>query len=225
MVVIPAGSFQMGSSSSWFSSEKPPENEQPARNVSIKNFAMGKFEVTQKQWRELMGTSPSKFKGDDLPVEQISREDAQKFIEKLSVKTGHAYRLPSEAEWEFAALAGLQTEYPLADASKKLSDVAWYWENAEGETRVVGTRSGNKFGLFDMFGNVDEWTADCYNSNYKNAPTNGSTWSEGSCQFGVVRGGSWAKPSKFLRSKYREQVSKEAKDDTLGFRVARDFMK
>ena len=225
MVVIPAGSFQMGSSSSWFSSEKPPENEQPARNVSIKNFAMGRFEVTQKQWRELMGTSPSKFKGNDLPVEQISREDAQKFIEKLSVKTGHAYRLPSEAEWEFAALAGLQTEYPLADASKKLSDVAWYWENAEGETRVVGTRSANKFGLFDMFGNVDEWTADCYNSNYKNAPTNGSTWSEGSCQFGVVRGGSWAKPARFLRSKHRDQVSKEAKDDTLGFRVARDFMK
>jgi formylglycine-generating enzyme required for sulfatase activity len=225
MVTIQGGSFQMGSSSSWFSSEKPPENEQPARNVSIKNFAMGRFEVTQKQWRELMGTSPSKFKGDDLPVEQISRVDAQKFIEKLSVKTGHAYRLPSEAEWEFAALAGLQTEYPLADASKKLSDVAWYWENAEGETRVVGTRSANKFGLFDMFGNVDEWMADCYNSNYKNAPTNGSTWSEGSCQFGVVRGGSWAKPSKFLRSKYREQVHKEAKDDTLGFRVARDFMK
>ena len=225
MVVIPPGSFQMGSSSSWFSSEKPPENEQPARNVSIKNFAMGRFEVTQKQWRELMGTSPSKFKGDDLPVEQISREDAQKFIEKLSVKTGHAYRLPSEAEWEFAALAGLQTEYPLTDASKKLSDVAWYWENAEGETHVVGTRSANKFGLFDMFGNVDEWTADCYNSNYKNAPTNGSTWTEGSCQFGVVRGGSWAKPLKFLRSKHRDQVSQEAKDDTLGFRVARDFMK
>ncbi len=225
MVVIPAGNFQMGSSTSFFSSTKPPENEQPARNVSVKSFAIGKFEVTQKQWRELMETSPSKFKGDDLPVEQISREDAQKFIEKLSIRTGHAYRLPSEAEWEFAALAGLQSEYPLSTDSKKLSDVAWYWVNAEGETHAVGTRSPNKFGLFDMLGNVEEWTADCYNANFKNAPTNGAVWSEGSCQFGVVRGGSWAKPSKFLRFKHREQVSQEAKDDTLGLRVARDFMK
>jgi formylglycine-generating enzyme required for sulfatase activity len=76
-----------------------------------------------------------------------------------------------------------------------------------------------------MFGNVEEWTADCYNANFKNAPTSGAVWSDGSCQFTVVRGGSWAKPPKFLRSKHRDQVSKEAKDDTLGFRVARDFMK
>jgi formylglycine-generating enzyme required for sulfatase activity len=221
MVVIPAGSFQMGSSSSWFSSEKPPENEQPARNVSIKSFAIGKLEVTQKQWRELMGTSPSKFKGDDLPVEQISWMDAQIFLEKLSSKTGHVYRLPSEAEWEFAALAGQQTEY--ASGTSELSRFAWYAENSTGQTNPVGTRWANLFGLFDMYGNVEEWMADCYNSNFKNAPTNGMIWNEGSCQFGVVRGGSWAKPSKFLRSKHRDQVSKEAKDDTLGFRVARDF--
>ena len=224
MVVIPAGSFQMGSSSSWFSSEKPPENEQPARNISINNFAMGRFEVTQKQWRELMGTSPSKFKGDDLPVEQITLEEAQKFIEKLSIKTGHAYRLPSEAEWEFAALAGQQSEYPSGESAAGLSRLAWFRVTTY-KTEPVGTRQGNKFGLFDMYGNVAEWTADCFNSNFKNAPTDGTAWREGSCQFGVVRGGSWLNTAKFLRSKYREQVSKEAKDDTLGFRVARDFMK
>jgi hypothetical protein len=235
MVVIPAGNFQMGSSTSFFSSTKPPENEQPARNVSVKSFAMGKFEVTQKQWRELMGNSPSKFKGDDLPVEQISWIEIQIFLEKLSTKTGNVYRLPSEAEWEYAALAGQQTEYPsVSSATGKLAEtmlnvpltlLAWYSENSSGKTQAVGTRSANVFGLFDMFGNVEEWTADCYNANFKNAPTSGAVWSDGSCQFTVVRGGSWAKPPKFLRSKHRDQVSKEAKDDTLGFRVARDFMK
>ena len=235
MVVIPPGSFQMGSSSSWFSSEKPPENEQPARNVSIKNFAMGRFEVTQKQWRELMGTSPSKFKGNDLPVEQISWRDAQMFLEKLSSKTGHGYRLPSEAEWEYSALAGQQTEYPPVTASAgKLSEsmgnvpltlLAWYSDNSSGQTQPVGTRAANKFGLFDMYGNVEEWTEDCYDSSFKSAPSDGSARNYGICQFKVVRGGSWAKPSKFLRSKHREQVSQEAEDDTLGFRVARDFMK
>ena len=224
MVVIPAGSFQMGSSSSWFSSEKPPENEQPARNVSIKNFAMGKFEVTQKQWRELMGTSPSKFKGDDLPVEQITWVDIQIFLEKLSRKTGNSYRLPSEAEWEYAALAGQQSEYPSGDSASGLSRLAWFIVTTY-KTEPVGTRQGNKFGLFDMYGNVQEWAADCYNANFKDAPTNGAAWSAGSCQFGVVRGGSWLNTAKFLRSKYREQVSKEAKADTLGFRVARDLMK
>ena len=235
MVVIPAGNFQMGSSTSWFSSIKPPPNEQPARNVAVKNFAIGKFEVTQKEWRELMGTSPSKFKGDDLPVEQISWEDAKKFVEKLSIKTGNAYRLPSEAEWEYAALAGQQTEYASGtSATGKLAEsmlnipmtlLAWYSENSSGQAQPVGTRSANKFGLFDMYGNVEEWTEDCYEYNFIGAPSDGSARKSGICQFKVVRGGSWAKPLKFLRSKYREQVSKEANDDTLGFRVARDFVK
>ena len=235
MVVLPAGSFQMGSSTSWFSSIKPPANEQPARNVTVKSFAIGKFEVTQKEWRELMGTSPSKFEGDDLPVEQVSWEDAKKFVEKLSNKTGHAYRLPSEAEWEYAALAGQQTEYPSGtSAVGKLADsmgnipltlLAWYSENSSGQTQLVGKRSANKFGIFDMYGNVEEWTEDCYDYNFIGAPSDGSARNSGICQFKVVRGGSWAKPLKFLRSKYREQVSKEANDDTLGFRVARDFMK
>ena len=169
MVVISAGSFQMGSSVSWFSSKKPPENEQPSRNVSVKGFAMGKFEVTQKQWRELMGNDPSKFKGDELPVEQVSWEDAQIFLGKLSSKTGKVYRLPSESEWEYSALAGEQTEYPSGDTISGLNRLAWYKEISD-STEVVGTKASNKFGLFDMYGNVEEWTFDCSNQNFVKAP-------------------------------------------------------
>jgi formylglycine-generating enzyme required for sulfatase activity len=225
MVVIPAGNFQMGSSTSWFSSTKPPENEQPARNVSVKSFAIGKFEVTQKEWRELMGSSPSKFKGDDLPVEQITFEDAQKFIEKLSIKTGHTYRLPSEAEWEYAALAGQQSEYPSGESVAGLSRLAWFREALPTyKPEPVGTRQGNKFGLFDMYGNVEEWTEDCSNQNYEKAPTNGSPWLEGLCSFRVVRGGAWSHSVKYLRSKSRHQVHQRSKEDNLGFRVVREIL-
>jgi formylglycine-generating enzyme required for sulfatase activity len=223
MVVIPAGSFQMGSSSSWFSSEKPPENEQPARNVTIKSFAMGKFEVTQKQWRELMGTSPSKFKGDDLPVEQVTWEEVQIFLEKLSSKTGSVYRLPSEAEWEYAALAGQQSQYPSGESAAGINRLAWFNVNTY-KTESIGTRASNKFGLFDMFGNVEEWTADCFNPNYLKAPSVGIPWLDGLCTFRVVRGGSWSHSVAYLRTKSRHQVHMRSKVDNLGFRVVIDFL-
>ena len=223
MVVIPAGNFQMGSSTSWFSSTKPPENEQPARNVSVKSFAIGKFEVTQKQWRELMGNDPSKFKGDELPVEQVSWEDVQIFLSKLSSKTGKVYRLPSESEWEYSALAGQQTEYPSGDTIFGLNRLAWYKEISD-TTEVVGTKASNKFELFDMYGNVEEWTSDCSNQNYVKAPTDGSPWLEGLCSFRVVRGGAWSHSVKYLRSKSRHQVHQRSKEDNLGFRVVRELL-
>ena len=222
MVVIPAGSFQMGSSSSWFSSKKPPENEQPSRNVSVKGFAMGKFEVTQKQLRDLMGNDPSKFKGDELPVEQVSWEEVQIFLGKLSSKTGKVYRLPSESEWEYSALAGEQAEYPSGDTISGLNRLAWYKEISD-TTEVVGTKASNKFGLFDMYGNVEEWTSDCSNQNYIKAPTDGSPWLEGLCSFRVVRGGAWSHSVKFLRSKSRHQAHQRSKEDNLGFRVVREL--
>lgn len=222
MVVISAGSFQMGSSVSWFSSKKPPENEQPSRNVSVKGFAMGKFEVTQKQWRELMGNDPSKFKGDELPVEQVSWEDVQIFLGKLSSKTGKVYRLPSESEWEYSALAGEQTEYPSGDTISGLNRLAWYKEISD-TTEVVGTKASNKFGLFDMYGNVEEWTSDCSNQNFVKAPTDGSPWLEGLCSFRVVRGGAWSHSVKYLRSKSRHQAHQRSKEDNLGFRVVREL--
>jgi formylglycine-generating enzyme required for sulfatase activity len=223
MVVIPAGRFEMGSSSSWFSSDKPPENEQPARNVTIKSFAMGKFEVTQKQWRELMGTSPSKFKGDDLPVEQVTWEEVHIYLEKLSSKTGSVYRLPSEAEWEYAALAGQQFQYPSGESPAGISRLAWF-NVTTNKTEPIGTRASNKFGLFDMFGNVEEWTADCFNPNYLKAPSVGVPWLDGLCTFRVVRGGSWSHSVAYLRTKSRHQVHMKSKVDNLGFRVVNDFL-
>ena len=223
MVVIPAGSFQMGSVSNWFSSAKPPDNEQPARNVSIKSFALGKFEVTQKQWRELMGTSPSKFQGDDLPVEQVTWEEVNIYLDKLSVKTGSVYRLPSEAEWEYAALAGQQSEYPSGDSASGISRLAWF-NVTTNKTEPVGTRQGNKFGLFDMYGNVEEWTADCFNLNYQKAPSVGIPWLDGLCTFRVVRGGSWSHSVAYLRTKSRHLVHMMSKVDNLGFRVVKDFL-
>ena len=222
MVVIPAGNFQMGSSTSWFSSGKPPENEQPARNVSVKSFAIGKFEVTQKQWRDIMGNDPSKFKGDELPVEQVSWEEVQIFLGKLSSKTGKVYRLPSESEWEYSALAGQQAEYPSGDTISGLNRLAWYKEISD-TTEVVGTKASNKFGLFDMYGNVEEWTSDCSNQNYVKAPTDGSPWLEGLCSFRVVRGGAWSHSVKYLRSKSRHQAHQRSKEDNLGFRVVREL--
>ena len=223
MIVIPAGSFQMGSVSSWFSAAKPPENEQPNRNVSVKSFALGKFEVTQKQWRELMGSSPSKFQGDDLPVEQVTWEEVHIYLEKLSSKTGSVYRLPSEAEWEYAALAGQQTEYPSGESPSGISRLAWF-NVTTNKTEPVGTRASNKFGLFDMFGNVEEWTADCFNPNYQKAPSAGVPWLEGLCTFRVVRGGSWSHSVAYLRTKSRHQVHIKSKVDNLGFRVVHDFL-
>jgi hypothetical protein len=225
MVVIPAGNFKMGSSSSWFSNTKTPENEQPARSVAVKLFAIGKFEITQKQWADVMGTSPSKFKGDDLPVEQVSFEEVQVFLEKLSIKTATNYRLPSEAEWEYAALADQQTEYPSGNAVLKLNEYSWYWENSSRMTNLVGGKNANKFGIYDTYGNVAEITADCFNPNFSNAPATSLPWLEGLCAFRVVRGGSWSEDAIYLRSKSRSQINVKNKVDNIGFRVARDLLR
>lgn len=223
VVVIPSGSFLMGSSSSWFSAIKPPATEQPSRTVSINSFAIGKYEVTQKQWREIMGTSPSEFEGDNLPVEQVSWDEVQEFLKKLSTLTGSLYRLPSEAEWEYAALAGQQTEYVSGNNFSEIGKFAWYFENSEFKTHNVGELSPNKFGLFDMYGNVEEMTSDCFNANFLNAPTDGSAWYEGLCEFRVVRGGSWRGTPRYLRAKSRTSTNVKVKDSLMGFRVVREF--
>ncbi len=116
---------------------------------------MGKYEVTQKQWHEVMGTNPSTFKGDDLPVESVSWNDVQKFIKKLNKKENtNKYRLPSEAEWEYAARAGTTTRYSFGDDARKLRNYAWYYANSNFETHPVGEKKPNTWGLYDMHGNV-----------------------------------------------------------------------
>ncbi len=166
MVYIPAGEFMMGSDEL--------KEEQPIHKVTIKQlFYMGKYPITQAQWQTVMGNNPSRFKGDKRPVEQVSWEDVVIFCEKLSKLTKQTYRLPSEAEWEYACRAGTTTKYYFGETiSKELANYA----NNVGETTNVGNHPANDLGLYDMSGNVWEWCADYYQESYKNAPNDGSVW-------------------------------------------------
>jgi formylglycine-generating enzyme required for sulfatase activity len=218
MVVIPAGSFLMGSKADPFASFPPDPTEMPQHLVSVKAFSLGKFEVTQEQWFALMGNLPSRFKGRTLPVDQVSWDDAQAFVKKLSEKTGQQYRLPSEAEWEYACRAGGQAEYCGGD---RVDDVGWYSTNSILSTRPVGGKQANAWGLHDMSGNVWEWTQDCWNDNYSGAPADGSAWITGSCSLRVVRGGSMFNISQNLRAAYRFRNAFAVQRVDLGLRVAR----
>ncbi|MCZ7393076.1 MAG: formylglycine-generating enzyme family protein [Candidatus Methanoperedens sp.] len=200
-VLIPAGEFDMGSPES----EKDRDgNEGPVHHVKIsKAFYMGKYEVTQKQWREVMGNDPSNFKGDNLPVESVSWNDVQEFIKKLNEKEGtNRYRLPSEAEWEYAGRAGTTTRYSFGDDESKLGEYAWYAMNSGSRTHEVGQRKSNPWGLYDMHGNVWEWVQDIYHNSYNGAPTDGSAW-EGDGSDRVLRGGCWYDLASYLRSAHR----------------------
>jgi TonB family protein len=225
MVVIPAGSFLMGSppdpEQDPFSDAKPVKiglgDEKPQHRVDIQTFAIGKYEVTQEQWYAVMGNNPSEKDGSTLPVGNVSWDDAQLFVQKLSQKTGKKYRLPSEAEWEYAARAGSTTTYPWGNSNTEL-----HVYTGLRVIRSVGLKKPNQFGLYDMLGNVWEWTQDCWNKNYIGAPTDGSAWTGGDCSQRVLRGGS---------SHYLQMVRSSARDgDTTthrfyanGFRVAVDI--
>jgi formylglycine-generating enzyme required for sulfatase activity len=232
MVVLPSGSFLMGSppdpEPDPFSNEKPKAigkpDEKPQRRVQLQGFAIGKYEVTQEQWFAVMGNNPSGNKGRTLPVEQVSWDDIQQFIAKLNQKTGQKYRLPSEAEWEYAARAGSTTEWSHGNDESKLGNYAWYDRNSGGKTQVVGQKLPNAFGLFDMHGNVWEWTQDCWHGDYGGAPTDGSAWTTGcSGNYRVLRGGSWLNDPAILRSAIRYGVNPDGRNDIIGFRLARDL--
>ncbi|OGT00964.1 MAG: hypothetical protein A3K04_09095 [Gallionellales bacterium RBG_16_56_9] len=168
-------------------------------------FAMGKYEATQGQWRAMMGNNPSSFSncGDTCPVENVSWNDAQEFIQKLNAKSGKQYRLPSEAEWEYACRAGGQHEYCGSDSA---DSVAWYFDNSGNTTHPAGRKQANAFGLYDMSGNVWEWAEDCYN---------------GDCARRVLRGGSWGSSTYGLRAAFRGYGVPGDRGSYVGFRVAR----
>jgi formylglycine-generating enzyme required for sulfatase activity len=213
MVEIPAGNFMMGS---------PPEkvveeNEKPQHLVNIKSFSIGKYEVTQEEWFAVMGNNPSSNKGRTLPVENISWDDAQLFVQKLSQKTGKKYRLPFEAEWEYAVRAGTTTQYFWGDNIKESNN---YVGNSSKQTHPVGLNKPNQFGLYDMVGNVWEWTQDCWNQNYSGAPTDGSAWTSGDCSLRVLRGGSWGYFPLNLHTSYRSRYYAVGRINLIGLRVA-----
>jgi formylglycine-generating enzyme required for sulfatase activity len=218
MVFIPPGSFEMGLNSQY-------DSEKPAHRVSVKAFALGKTEVTQGQWRAIMGSNPSKFTdcGDNCPVDKVSWDDAKEYIQKLNAKTGKQYRLPSEAEWEYACRAGGKHEYCGSD---DINSVAWYGAyatpvgNSAVTTNPVATKQANTFGVYDMSGNVWEWVEDSLHDNYNGAPSDGSAW-QGDGEKRMVRGGSWSSETRDTRAASRGKDEPAKRYVGVGFRVAR----
>jgi formylglycine-generating enzyme required for sulfatase activity len=219
LVVIPAGSFLMGADPF---NKMERENESPQHRVQIQSFAIGKYEVTQEQWFAVMGNNPSGNKGRILPVEQVSWDDIQQFIAKLNQKTGQKYRLPSEAEWEYAARAGTTAEWSHGSDESKLGNYAWYGGNSGRKMQAVGQKRPNAFGLYDMHGNVWEWTQDCWHDTYAGAPTDGSAWNTGCFgNYRVLRGGSFELIPADSRSAYRYGATPVNRGYSSGFRLAK----
>jgi formylglycine-generating enzyme required for sulfatase activity len=213
--LLPAGTFTMGQA--WGDSDETPHE------VTLsKPYYLGVTEVTNAQWQAVMGRVPSNWKDDDRPVEQVSWEDAVEFCRKLSAfpaekQAGRVYRLPTEAEWEYACRAGTETRYSFGDDESRLGEYAWYYGNSGNETHAVGTKKPNAWGLFDMHGNVREWCSDWYGEYPKGAVTDPQGPSHASVR--VLRGGSWLGSASLCRSAHRGTVL-SLTEGYLGFRLA-----
>ncbi len=174
-----------------------------------------------------MGNNPSQFNddGDDCPVENVSWDDCSQFIQKLNAKTSNTYRLPSEAEWEYAARAGFTGKWCFGNDEHQLSQYAWYNENSDSYAHPVAQKQANAFGLFDIHGNVWEWVEDVWHNNYSGAPTDGSGWTTDAPQSRrVQRGGSWLDRSGFARTAYRSYNSPGNRYNSCGLRLARTLV-
>jgi len=225
LVFIEGDTFRMGT---------PARDERPDHDVTVPSFYLAKYPVTQRLWQAVMGENPSYFQGGSRPVETVSWEDAQAFIEKLNAHPaaqaylqtlnppGGKFRLPSEAEWEFAARGGIDSNGYKYAGSNKLKEVGWYHENRHGETKPVGLKFPNELGLYDMSGNVREWCEDVWHENYEGAPDDGSAWVKGGEQnFRVVRGGFLFFFDYLCRVSSRYYADADVRNYELGFRLAR----
>ncbi len=218
MVTVEGGTFTMDATEEQGSDVW--DYEEPAHQVTLSSFSIGQTEVTQALWLAVMGKNPSKYKGDKRPVEQVSWEDCQKFIKKLNKMTGQHFRLPTEAEWEYAARGGNKSKGYKYSGSDDLRSVAWYDGNSGSATHDVATKAPNELGLYDMSGNVWEWCQDWYDSEYyKNSPSsNPSGPSSGSKR--VLRSGSWYNDATICRVANRSNYSPTDRFNSSGFRLA-----
>ena len=198
MIKVEGGTFSMGATSEQGSHAE--DDEKPVHSVTLSDYYIGETEVTQELWQAVMGSNPSWFKGDNQrPVERVSWNDCQKFIKKLNQLTGKEFRLPTEAEWEYAARGGKYSKdyvYKYS-GSKNADEVAWYSYNSRDETHPVKTKKANKLGLYDMSGNVLEWCNDWYGDYHSNSQTNPTGPSQG--EYRVLRGGSWNYGDRIVR--------------------------
>jgi formylglycine-generating enzyme required for sulfatase activity len=249
MVSIPSGKFQMGAPKE---EEASQEDERPQHLVAVKPFFMGRYPITQAQWRAFaslpkikrdLDCDPSCFKGDKRPVERVSWYEAMEFCERLSKKTGREYRLPSEAEWEYACRARTPTQFHFGKtATTNLANYCGEDQKINGilcqgtysnepygvyrkQTIEVGSFPANAFGLYDMHGNVWEWCADYEHEDYQGAPSHGSAWlNDGNSEYRILRGGSWDSSPRFCRSASRFSQDASTIDKEFGFRVVGSFM-
>ncbi|MDR2970771.1 MAG: formylglycine-generating enzyme family protein [Bacteroidales bacterium] len=217
MVYVQGGIFNMGCTSEQGSDCW--DNEKPAHQVTVGSFYIGKYEVTQALWWAVMGNNPSYFKGDNLPVEKVSWDDVQQFIRKLNEMTGKRFRLPTEAEWEYAARGGNKSQGYKYSGSNSLYNVAWYDDNSGEKTHPVGTKNPNELGIYDMSGNVWEWCGDWYGENYySSSPASNPTGpSYGSAR--VLRGDSWGASAEHCRVSRRHSNAPDDRADDYGFRL------
>ena len=229
MIYVEGGNFLMGNQ------EKDAfDHEIPVHKVTLPGFYIGKYPVTQAIWKVVMGkeNNPSEFRGDDLPIETISWNDTQEFLEKLNELIGKEYRLLSESEWEYAARGGQKSQGYKYAGSNKLKEVGWYGDNSYGATKPVGLKYPNELGIYDMSGNVFEWVEDQWHDDYKGGPEDGSAWMkkkrgflglgkerEDTDAYRVIRGGSWLSDARHCRVAFRNIYGPAHRDSVVGFRL------
>ena len=216
MVFVEGGTFTMGATSEQ--GDDADDDEKPTHSVTLSDYYIGETEVTQALWKAVMGSNPSYFKGDNLPVENVSYDDVKTFITKLNQKTGKTFRLPTEAEWEYAARGGGKSKGYKYSGSNNIDDVAWYEDNSNNKTHPVKTKQPNELGIYDMTGNVWEWCSDKYGAYSSSSQTNPTGPSLGSNR--VFRGGSWGYFAWYCRASNRSYDDLSYLNFILGFRLA-----
>ena len=220
MIEVEGGTFTMGSPDS---DSDAYGDERPAHQVTLSSYYIGETEVTQELWKAVMGSNPSYFTGDlQRPVEMVSWYDCQTFISKLNELTGENFRLPTEAEWEYAARGGKESKGYKYSGSNTIGDVAWYWDNSSSDTEAVKTKQPNELGIYDMSGNVCEWCSDWYGSYSSSAQTDPTGPSSGS--YRVCRGGSWDYYARYCRVAYRNISSPDYGLYSHGLRLSLQFI-
>lgn len=214
MIRVEGGSFLMGSNDGY-------DREKPIHQVTLNSYCIGETEVTQELWETVMGSNPSEFVGEKRPVECVSWEKCQTFISKLNELTGKTFRLPTEAEWEFAARGGNKSKGYTYSGSNTVDEVAWYYSNCDNTTHDIATKDANELGIYDMSGNVYEWCQDWDSSSfYSNSPENNPTGPT-SGSFRACRGGSWyGDDATVCRVAYRCSGPPAQADSSIGLRLA-----
>ena len=223
MIAVEGGTFQMGAQSSSSSGDNYDSDaysdESPVHNVTLSSYYIGETEVTQELWQAVMGNNPSHYSGyPQRPVEYVSWNECQEFITKLNNLTGKNFRLPTEAEWEYAARGGNKSNGYKYSGSNTIDDVAWYASNSSSRTHDVKTKQANELGIYDMSGNVWEWCQDWYGSYSSGSQTNPTGPASGS--YRVYRGGSWYGDAENCRVSLRGSIYPGSSDDDLGLRLS-----